>query len=146
MAKSADLAKFRENYYVASAAASQNARTLALAGLAFIWLFRPKEGGIESLPGLLYVAGCVFVLVLVLDVLHYAYASAAWGIFSRYTETRLQKMPGSTYQEVKIEAPEQINWPTLTFFWGKQLALFGGYVVVALYTLLSRVYPHCIPR
>lgn len=132
---------FRDNYIALSSLASGNARTLAFAGLAFVWLFKPSAGGVNELPGLLYASGCLFVLTLILDVLQYAYATAAWGIYCRLKEKEGERTGNPINDDTDVSAPEQINWPTLALFWAKQATLFVAYFIVALYMFISKFYP-----
>jgi hypothetical protein len=65
-----------------------------------------------------------------LDLLHYAYASAAWGIFHRVQEKKLQN---ENNLEGEIHAPDAINWVSLVFFWGKTILSVAAYCFLVTY-------------
>jgi len=119
----------REYYSQRSTKLSEVVRQLNLAGIAVIWLFRTgeKTGGIPYNDSLLWPLG-MLVASATFDLLHYAYASAAWGIFHRQKEKNLDHN-----QDKEFHAPAAINWPTNFFFWGKAILTVAAYFLLVGY-------------
>jgi hypothetical protein len=140
LAKGADpegkirLDEVRITYYAATAKTSDIVRQLAFAGIAFIWVFSggnvvSTSHGHLTVPSDLENAGICFVVALVLDLIQYAYRSAAFGIaqWSREREEdRDEEKRGKKY-----ELPRPINYPTLACFWLKVAAIVVGYGLLA---------------
>ncbi|MET4599236.1 MULTISPECIES: hypothetical protein [Stenotrophomonas] len=121
------IANYRDVYYSFSSKTSDISRQLSFAGIAFIWVFKPEDAVPTAIPPeLLWPAG-LFVLALALDLLHAAYGTLAWGIFSRHHEKR------GVALDDEFDAPSWLNWPALTFFWGKVLAVIVAYAVTLFY-------------
>ena len=104
----------REIYYLRSTKLSDVVRQLNFAGIAIIWLFRvgDENAGIPYSDFLLWPLGFLITSAS-FDLLHYVYASAAWGIFHRRQEKKLRNDP-----EADFHAPGTINWLS-NFFLGK---------------------------
>src|SRR4051812_41083792 len=104
----------REYYNQRSTKLSEVVRQLNFAGIAIIWLFRTgdKTGGIPYNDALLWPLA-LLVASATFDLLHYAYASAAWGCFHRMKERELKND-----ENAEILAPAAINWLSNVFFWG----------------------------
>jgi hypothetical protein len=121
----------RDIYYQRSTKLSEVVRQLNFAGIAVIWLFRTgeKTGGIPYSDCLLWPLG-LLIGSATLDLLHYAYASAAWGIFHRVQEKKLQN---ENNPEGEIHAPDTINWVSLVFFWGKTILSVAAYCFLVTY-------------
>ena len=116
------------NYYTETL--SKIVRQLDFAGIAVVWIFRVagENGQISFSSELLWALG-FFVSSLILDLLQYAYASAAWSCFFRRCETKHKlKLDGDRV------APRSINWPTNASIKKKTILVAGGY-----YTLLSEI-------
>lgn len=122
----------REYYDKRSTKLSDVVRQLNFAGIAVIWLFRTgeKTGGIPYSRCLMWPLG-LLICSATFDLLHYAYASAAWGIFSRLEEKKLKSDRQRADRE--IHAPRAINWPTLAFFWGKTILTVAAYCFLVVY-------------
>lgn len=84
----------------------------------------------------------MFVFTLITDVMQYAYATAAWGIYCRIKENEGERTGKPVGDETVVSAPEQLNWPTLALFWLKQAVLFTAYLLVALHMFISKFYPN----
>jgi hypothetical protein len=122
------LSEFRSTYQELSGKASEVARSLAFAGIALVWVFktgadvpRPPPGLIA--PTILLTAG------LACDLIQYVYSAAAWGIFARIHERRLQDLQ----EDPDLDAPAWINWPTLFFFWTKLVCVAAAYLLMGKY-------------
>ncbi|MEJ1366288.1 MAG: hypothetical protein RPU42_14530 [Candidatus Sedimenticola sp. (ex Thyasira tokunagai)] len=117
------LKEVRDAYYGYSGSASTVSRQASFAGIAIVWIFKSENSVAYSLPETLLYPTLFLVLSLTLDLLQYIYSSAAWGIYHRIME----KTHGVEYAG-EVYAPEQINWPTNAFFWGKLVCLLVGYI------------------
>ncbi|MGA2754572.1 MAG: hypothetical protein ABSE53_12480 [Terracidiphilus sp.] len=115
------LDKVREAYEGLSGKASDIVRSLSLAGIALIWLFKagtPSSPVLE--PALLKAAFFIF-LALSLDLLQYLVGTFTW--HSYFLKKEREKTPPDS----KFNAPKWINWPTWTLFWLKAAAMFVAY-------------------
>lgn len=120
------LADYRGDYYAFSAKASDISRQLSFAGIALIWILRSKSAE-PIIPKELLLPAAIFVGALALDLLQAIYSTFVWGLFSWYHEWQ-DKDPGKD-----LDAPAWFNWPTLTFFWGKVLAVIFAYLMALRY-------------
>lgn len=121
--------------------ASENARKLALVGLAFTLLLggvaKEDFGGDNAvdLEGSLIVAGVVLILALLLDIVQYIYGAAAFQVWSREEEKRLRRnddaLPADGF-------PARVNLPTTWLFWAKTLLVAVGYSAL-LYHLAFQI-------
>ena len=126
----------RDDYYYFTGKASDIVRHLALAGVALIWVFRIDHSvGIDVVPNGLRIPAILIVGCLALDLLQYVWGSAAWGIYSRFKEVRIQK---GKQKETEFWAPRWINWPTNGLFISKIVAMVWAYVLLGAF-LLERV-------
>jgi len=118
----------RENYGYFSEKLSDITRQLDFAGIAVVWILRvgTDSGGIAFDKKLL-VPLLAFVLSLGCDLLHYAYATAAWGIFNRMKERQ------ELNDDAIFHAPSVINWASLAFFWIKVLLVAIGMILLLNY-------------
>jgi hypothetical protein len=118
---------YKRDYQEFSGKLSDNARKLAFAGIAIVWIFKQEKESIFILPHLLKLAMLMFVITLSFDLLQYIYQTLTWGIFHRHFE---KKLPS---EDSELMAPEYLNWPAIFFFWSKVIALTAGYVLVLKY-------------
>ena len=121
------LSECREAYYELSGKASEVSRNLAFAGIALIWIF--KEDQVNKVPGPLIFPALLFVIALALDLLHYTYGAAVWGIRQRHEEKKLKDLS----QDREFSVSRFWNWPTNLFYLGKILAVVCGYALVTRY-------------
>jgi hypothetical protein len=116
-----------ERYYELSRKASESVRTLALAGLAAVWLF---SGGDQTdindlnIPRALLVGGALFVTALTLDLLHSTVGSFMYGTWAR------RKVGSGIELDAGVELPSWLARVLWLFFVGKTSALIAGYVVL----------------
>ena len=122
------LAEYRSTYYEYTGKLSDIVRQLNFAGIAVVWIFKvgQETGGIPFAQCLLWPMG-LFVLSLGFDLLHYIYASIAWGLFHRCKEKN------GVNESEEIQARREINWPTNIFFWAKVAASLAGYSILIIY-------------
>lgn len=129
-----NLGDYRQAYYEHSGKASDVARTLALSGLAVIWIFAVEKDGHQTLPTSLLWPGALIVTCLALDLLQYVIAAAIWGGFARHHEKK------RVSADRELVAPAWFNWPALACFWGKLatvMAAYGFLLTHLLRTLFS---------
>jgi len=125
------ISDLKEEYYFATGTVSTVVRQMALAGIAVIWIFKvgkEESGGIQFTPAML-VPLRLFILVLVADLLQYAFKSAVWGSLHHHYWKKF-KDPDKT-----VEISGFWNWPTNTLFWVKT-----ALCVFAYYQLFQLVY------
>jgi hypothetical protein len=129
-------------YYQRSTNLSDVVRQLNFAGIAVIWLFRTgdKNAGIPYSDLLLWPLG-LFIASATFDLLQYAYASAAWGIFHRKQEKKLNNDP-----EADFHAPGAINWLSNVFFWGKAILTVAAYCLLVRYIAGHLIAHHSISK
>ena len=110
------------HYEYFSGEASKLARQLALAALAVVWIFKTDvAGGGYRVPATLKPAALAAVMALMFDVLQYGYGALFWGWYHRSKERQHLK------PDDEFEPPREVNWPTLTFFWAKLVAIAVAY-------------------
>ena len=115
-------------YESRSGAASTICRQLGLAGIGIIWAFRVVERSDVSVPESLLLPATLIVVSLALDLLHYAVASAMWGVLARVYELRENKG-----KQVPEKAPPWINWPAIGLYWGKLGVMGWAYCLLLKY-------------
>ncbi|WP_398494358.1 hypothetical protein [Variovorax sp.] len=124
----------RDNYYYHSGKTSDLTRQLGLAGVAVVWLFKVDVKGVPTIPSELLLPLVLVVLCLALDLLQYACATAIWGVFNRFKES------SGTAEDSDFDAPAQLNWPAIAFFWSKVVAVGVAYWFL-LHYLARTIFP-----
>jgi hypothetical protein len=117
------LSDYKDTYDNFSSKASDVARSLSFAGIAVIWIFKIEDGDHIKIPVNLFCPLLFFALGLTFDLLHYSIGALIWGIFHRCKEKQVQDVK----KNPDTDAPAWINYPTLTFFWGKIFSVIFGY-------------------
>ncbi len=114
---------------------SEIVRQLGFAGLALVWILSTDSQ--RSLPLAwpleLLVPAMLIVTSLALDLVHYLAASLLWGGYHRRQER------AGVQETATVLAPRWVNWPAVTFFWSKSLAMIAAYWVLLFWTLPHRV-------
>jgi hypothetical protein len=121
------LKEAREHYYFHTGKVSDIVRQLALGAIAIVWLFRSGEITSVVIPSALILPLKLVVAGLSLDLLQYAFGAALWGLFQWHRE----KSGKSEADDFK--APRIINWPALTCFWLKTIAIISAYFLLLGY-------------
>ncbi|MBU8920576.1 MAG: hypothetical protein KOO63_01835 [Bacteroidales bacterium] len=114
-----------ESYYYNTGKVSEAVRSLALAGIGIIWVFRVPESKGFEVVGDLYLPAALFAISLALDLLHYVAGTVIWGTYHRYKETR-----SNVDKETEFLAPLWLNWPTNVLFWAKTIVIVPGFYVL----------------
>lgn len=128
------LVDLREEYKYFSGAVSGVVRQISLGGIAVVWIFAVNgKNGEYFLDGSLFLPLGLFVLAFAFDLLQYAYGSAIWGWLHRRYEVK------GVGEGQDIPISPKVNWPTITFFWGKICIAVIASVLLAA-QLISLVY------
>jgi hypothetical protein len=114
---------YQEVYRELSGKASELARTLALSGIAVIWVFAvTTKDGHQKLPDALLWPGILIVASLALDLLQYVLSAAVYGIYARALEYK------KVSREEDLAAhPRWLNWPANACYWLKLGGVFAAY-------------------
>ncbi len=119
----------RSAYQYFSEKASDIVRQLGFAGIALIWLFHSEVGGKPVINSALLPAGFWIILALTCDLLHYVAGTLVWGIYNRRSEQ------ASRSETEEFTANPMLNWPILTFFWGKVVCIIIAYVILGAFVV-----------
>src|SRR5262245_662708 len=128
------LSDARDAYYQHSGKASDVARQLAFAGIAFLWIFKTETPNGPVLPGALYFPAAVLSLGLVLDLAQYLIQTYVWGTFHRRKELEFQRK--KTPEDTPFNAPKEKNWPGLTLFISKMVCVIIADLYLAGYAFI----------
>jgi hypothetical protein len=115
------LDKVKEAYEGLSGKASDIVRSLSLAGIALIWLFKVGPTSLPVLEPVLLKAAFFIFVALSLDLFQYLVGTFTWHCYF------LKKEREKTHPDSKFDAPKWINWPTWTLFWLKAVSMFIAY-------------------
>lgn len=127
----------REAYYDYSGKLSEITRQLSFAGIAVVWIFRTGDktaAGIGWSHFLLWPLGS-FVIALVADVLHYSYATVAWGSYHSCKEKEFQalELSATDLAAKDFKAPRAINYPTDILLGAKAVACAIGHLLLLIF-------------
>lgn len=122
----------RDTYYEFSGKLSDNARNLAFAGIAIVWIFKQENISVIMLPFWLKLAMAMFVLSLFFDLSQYIFQTVVWGWFHDYKERQLQNN-----EDTDFLAPLRFKQIAGYIFWLKVIVLFVGYIFVLLFFVLG---------
>ena len=120
----------RETFYEFSGKLSDNARNLAFAGIAIVWIFKQEENGSYTIADGLKTAMLLFVVSLSLDLLQYIYQTIVWGSFHTYQENKLKHD-----EKAEFLSPRIFKNIAYVMFWSKVIVLVIGYVFVLRFLL-----------
>jgi len=113
------------NYYAYTGKASEITRSLALASLALVWIFKDTNG---QLPKILFLPSTLAILALACDLAQYVAGSIAWGGFARSKDAAAK-----TLEEEIGTAPGGINRVATGFYVGKLILVAGACAVLLCY-------------
>jgi hypothetical protein len=117
-------------YYEVSGKASDVARSLAIAGLAVVWIFKVGDGQDAKPAADFILPAALLVIALAADLLQYLAASIVWGTFHRRQEKKLIPKYEDKAPEMPVEARPWFNWIGLLFYSIKMLAVISAYGVL----------------
>lgn len=125
------LSKYREVYYEFSQKASDVARQLAFAGIAFVWIFKYQDGDAYRIPDQLLLPAIFFAMTLALDLLQYIFATAIWGIFQWHKERQM----GGLGIDPDLDSSVWLKRPQFLCFVFKLVAIIIAYLTLVLYII-----------
>jgi hypothetical protein len=135
-AKTLKIADYQATYRDLSGTASELARTLALSGIAVIWVFAvTTHDDQQKLPDALLLPGILIIASLALDLLQYVLGAAVYGICARVLEYK------KVSPEREMNHPSWFNWPAIACYWGKL-----GAIGIAYYYLLDYMFCNLFAR
>ena len=121
------LADARGHYEYFSGALSDLSRQLSFAGIAVVWVvILSQENGQLTMQLKAFSPLHLFCASLIVDLMQYIWASAAWGFYHRYKEKKLSSV------EEEFLAPIWMNHPTIVLFWSKVSLVCVGYIFLLL--------------
>ena len=123
------LSIYQDTYYEFSGKASDVARQLAFAGIAFVWIFKYQDSNIIRLPVELLIPATFFALTLAFDLLQYIFATAIWGIF----QWHMEKTVGGLGKDPDLDTPSWFKLPQLVCLILKLIAVVIGYIFLLQY-------------
>ena len=109
------LQEAKDALYDSSGTLSENARKLAFAGIAIIWIFKTGDKGAASIAfsADLLRPLAAFIGALILDVLQYLYKSTAWWLYYAIKHSQ------NVADDHEVEPPGILNFITGVFFYAK---------------------------
>lgn len=126
------LDNYREAHYTHTEKLSDNVRTLAIAAVGIVWLFKQQLGDKFQIPEGLFLPLLLVIVALAFDFLQYLYSSIAWGCFFRSKEKQ------DISEEEEIYASKFLNYPSYFLFYGKVITIFMAYLLLIIF-LSSKV-------
>lgn len=123
----------RNAYYDYSGTLSNINRQLALSGIAIVWFFIQPKNNAGFDFGAFKWAFIFFSAALFFDLVHYAVATASWGIYHRYKEKNIK--PGAEFK-----APKYINWIPICALVIKVVCTVTGYYLLIHNTALGNAF------
>jgi hypothetical protein len=130
------LSELDELRVTASTAASTQARTLAVAGLALVWLFAgpfyQRTTGAVRPSKLLLLAGALLALAIALDLIQlYARTALLGAAFTRREkDPAVQKELEAGNDPTVTDLGASVNIISAIFFYAKALPLAAGYGLI----------------
>ncbi len=119
---------YRDTFYTYSGKVSDICRSLALAGVGILWIFKKESNGQISVPQELILPGLLIIAGLLADLLQYFIGTVIWFIYYRQKER----------QDVgeEVELPLHSEWlevPIQIVFWLKAVLFVVAYCFIALF-------------
>lgn len=128
------LDEWRKEYEDFSIATSNINRSLALGGIAIVWIFRNPDGdGVPILPRPLIFPALLLSLSLFFDLLHYFVGTLIWYRFYLYHEKRSQRK-----KRKNLSAPPHKRKVISYFFYVKVALMLAAYAFLFRY-LVTRI-------
>ncbi|WP_346319436.1 hypothetical protein [Chitinophaga sp. YIM B06452] len=117
--KGIPLSGFLEFARFYSTQASSSNRSLALGGIAIIWIFKKPDQDGPLITGLLNLPLFFLALSLSLDLLQYVFGGIAWDRFYEHKYGQWKRAGYRADFAKDIEAPNGISWPITIMFYLK---------------------------
>lgn len=129
--------KYKEDYYYYTGKASEINRSLALGGIAVIWIFKTTVIGNPIIPVPLITPLIWLVVALGLDLMQYIIGGLIWYAFYKYQESRVKAAIITPDSDIK--APGILPGIIHVFYWTKLIS-----TLIAYCYLLSFLYSKII--
>jgi hypothetical protein len=126
--------KMFEESYVFSDKASTNVRTLSLAGIALVWIFKTGDSSLFSIPNTLYMPCSAFILTLLIDYAQYFIAFGFYDTLALYHEWK---------KHVEFKVPHIMPSILRLCFYAKGALLIYGYIILLQYAKSKTFHPEC---
>ncbi len=120
---------YKADYYYFTGKASEIVRSLSLAGIAVVWIFKVSHEKIFITVELASAIRC-FIIALALDLSQYVVGSLIWYFYYKYLEKKIKQKKIIPNQDVK--APQILPLIINTLFFLKVAA-----TIIAYYILLN---------
>lgn len=124
---------YKKDYEYFTGKASEINRSLALGGIAIIWIFKSTSSGDTSIPSPLIPPLIWLVIALGFDLLQYIVGGLIWFIYYRYKEYQINHNIISSDKDIK--APNILPLIIHIIYWSKLVS-----TIVAYYLLLTFLY------
>ncbi len=135
------ISDYKTTYENSSTKLSDINRTIALAGIAIIWIFKKDKDGLISVDPRLILPAILFVFALTTDLFQYIYKTIAWAIFYRRKENKIFKnFPDDEWSDELNKyttAPSLINYTTWVLFGLKIAACLSAYIFLLKFLFIK---------
>jgi hypothetical protein len=129
---------YKKDYEYYTGKASEIGRSLALGGIAVIWIFKTTStDGSLTIPSLLIAPLIWLVISLSLDLLQYVIGGLIWLIYYRYKEYQIKNNQIQATEDLK--APKILPLIIHIIYWSKLISIIVSYCL-----LLSFLYSEFI--
>jgi hypothetical protein len=124
---------YKKDYEYFTGKASEINRSLALGGIAIIWIFKTTSGNVTSIPDVLILPLIWLVGALGLDLFQYIIGGIIWWIYYKFKEYQIKKDIISADDDIKAHyiLPGIIH----LIYWSKLTS-----TIIAYYFLLAFLY------
>jgi len=126
----ATLERLREHHFSATEKVSHNTRSLALAAIAIVWLFKIQTGSQYLVPAELKWPLYLSILALSFDFFQHFISSIVWHRLFRKKEKELEE--GKITENTELYVPNWYNLPAYFFYYVKVVTLFLAYIMLAV--------------
>ncbi len=124
-----NLEGYRDIHYSSTAQVSNNVRTLSIAAIGMIWIFKIQVGDHFQLPKDLYCPVILVFIALAIDFMQSLYSSIAWFIFFRLKENE------GIGEDIDLEHNSKITWPAYILFYIKIIIMILAYYHIIRFLL-----------
>lgn len=124
---------YKNDYEYYTGKASEINRSLALGGIAVIWIFRTTISGEPVIPQVLLTPLIWLVVALGLDLLQYVAGGLIWLIYYRYKESQIDREVISADSDIK--APKILPFIIHVFYWTKLISTGIAYYLLIIFLI-----------
>lgn len=127
------LEKIKEESYYNSQKTSEAIQSLALAGIAIIWLFKATTPSGIQFDRLLFWGLITFILSIFLGIIQYSTLAFTWSLYYDQEYKKKLKKSKKDVDEKDVKMPHSSSLFAWMIFSLKILLLLAGYVLVFIY-------------